>query len=381
MLKGFFSSFGCSSFYFYNENKRLFHDFRWYFLFSQSLQSFEIYKIFLLIGTNLRLEAPLINSRLRKSYLNDNINFKIYSIGFSDYLSGYPIISLGCSIKALLNYSFGISKFIKLIIGKSYSTNILLVNYIYSIKLKKINIIIGLSSINQFGYFIFWNILKSLKYLNINLNILSDYLGRITFFELGVGRHKFKNKNSFNFIFNCYCFVKNDNFFSIYQGSFFQENFGFNLYLPVSFPTERFGSYLNLEGRYRFTKKVIKLSHYTYTDWEIFQLLIWIKSQFINFENFSIIEFFYIYVNIFSKLINYKCSFFYNFNNLNKRYKYLISLSPFKTIYTFYINLNWGLYIFKSVFSRLITNYYFINNIIPSSKILALCSRQAWLKW
>jgi hypothetical protein len=381
MLKGFFSSFGCSSFYFHNENKRLFYDFRWYFLSSQSLQGFEIYKIFLLIGTNLRLEAPLINSRLRKSYLNDNINFKIYSIGFSDSLSRYPIISLGCSIKALLNYSYGISKFIKLIIGKSYSTNILLVNYICSIKLKKINIIFGLASINQFGYFIFWNILKSLKYFNLDLNILIDYLGRLTFLELGFGKYKYKYKNSFNFIYNCHCFIKNDNFFSIYQGSFFQENFGFNLYLPVLFPIERFGSYLNLEGRYRFTKKVIKLNNYTYTDWEIFQLLIWIKSQFTNFENFSIIEFFYIYVNIFSKLINYKCSFFYSFNNLNKRYKYLISLSPFKTIYTFYIHLNWGLYIFKSVFSRLITNYYLINNIIPSSKILALCSRQAWLKW
>lgn len=62
-----------------------------------------------MVSTNLRLEAPLINSRFLKNYLY-NSRFKAYSIGLSNNYSGYPIKNLGSSL----------STFVKILMGKLY---------------------------------------------------------------------------------------------------------------------------------------------------------------------------------------------------------------------------------------------------------------------
>jgi hypothetical protein len=143
-LKGFFTSFGCGYFTFQYELMNLSSDFRYLFLFNQSLESVEICKIFLLINTNLRLELPLLNSRLRRNYLNNRISFKSYAIGFFNEFLGYPIVSLGISNFTLLQFYYGTSAFFKCVLGNTYINNYNFLNY-NKINLKKnISIFFGI---------------------------------------------------------------------------------------------------------------------------------------------------------------------------------------------------------------------------------------------
>jgi hypothetical protein len=95
-------SFGWSSFFFHSECFRFFGDFRYYFLFSQSIREIDLIQICLFLSTNLRLEAPFLNLRFRRNFLSIPV-FKSYSFGFNSELS-FPIIFLGCSVKSLLKF-------------------------------------------------------------------------------------------------------------------------------------------------------------------------------------------------------------------------------------------------------------------------------------
>lgn len=64
LLKNFFESFGCSN-YFNNDNYLMSSDFRFYYLLNSTVVNLETFGNVLFLGTNLRLEAPLLNSRLR----------------------------------------------------------------------------------------------------------------------------------------------------------------------------------------------------------------------------------------------------------------------------------------------------------------------------
>jgi len=96
-IKSFFNSFGCSNI---NTNSYGFgYDFRANFLLNDTLFNLESLDIFLNIAINLRYEAPLICTRLRRRFLSNNILG--YSFGLSiDYLT-IPIINIGNSLNHL----------------------------------------------------------------------------------------------------------------------------------------------------------------------------------------------------------------------------------------------------------------------------------------
>jgi NADH dehydrogenase/NADH:ubiquinone oxidoreductase subunit G len=106
-----------------------------------------------------------------------------------------------------------------------------------------------------------------------NFNIISKFLGRLSSFEIGI-LPGIKSNLNFNynkfkkgiFLHLCgidYEIVKLNTLklknFIIYQGSFYINTFFkyLSLVLPVTIFTEKFSSYLNLEGRLRFTQKAI----------------------------------------------------------------------------------------------------------------------------
>jgi len=114
-LKFFFSSLGCSNFNYFN-SFYLNNDFRCSFLLNESLFNLEDYNIFVIIGVNIRLEAPLISSRIRQLYLQKQSACLFYSFGLSlNYLS-FPLINLGNSLKSFfffLNFkSFALKNFL-----------------------------------------------------------------------------------------------------------------------------------------------------------------------------------------------------------------------------------------------------------------------------
>lgn len=59
-VKDFFNSFGCSN-YNYEKPINILFDFRYYFLLNNTLFYLENSSIIFLIGSNLRLESPLLN--------------------------------------------------------------------------------------------------------------------------------------------------------------------------------------------------------------------------------------------------------------------------------------------------------------------------------
>ena len=100
-------------------------DERMNYIFNSSINKIEEADFILLIGTNPRLEATILNARIRKSFIRGGL--KIYSIGDAGDLT-YPYINIGSTtsvIKAIVEDSHEISKEIKnskkpmIIIGES----------------------------------------------------------------------------------------------------------------------------------------------------------------------------------------------------------------------------------------------------------------------
>lgn len=84
-IKEFFTNFGCSNL----KTETILNfssDFRFSYLLNTTITSLEQASLVLLLGTNLRIEAPLLNSRIRKNFLFNNKHLLIYSFGLAvDY--------------------------------------------------------------------------------------------------------------------------------------------------------------------------------------------------------------------------------------------------------------------------------------------------------
>lgn len=258
-LKSFFSTMGCSNYY-YNNNlcNDYLKDFRFNYLLNMTLIDLENLVNVLLIGVNPRLEVPLLNARLRKNYLN-NFNFKVFSIGLGLSYLTYPVINLGSSIKTLLLFLEG-----KLFSKKFYLNDFFLSNYLNKKNLLNLNIFFGTSFLDHFNLsFLYSYFLK----LTNNIGLINRFMGRMTFSELNLTSN-FEKLNFFKKSFNFFCNVDLDLFFfnnklldsfNIYQGIFYHSflSFYFDLILPVTNYLEDYLSYLNLEGRIRSTNKIV----------------------------------------------------------------------------------------------------------------------------
>lgn len=234
-------------------------DFRFNYLLNQTLINLENLDNVLFVGTNPRLEVPLLNSRLRKNYIN-NFDFKAFSIGLGVNHLTFPVIHLGISIKKIILFLEG-----KVFNKSLYFNDFISLSFFNKNKnIKNLNIFFGVSFLNTINssnlYLCFFNITK-------NLNVINRFSGRINLNELGlsISFNKFNFFNSFNYFcnndldsFNFNCLTKNKSF-NIYQGLFFHKSLldFFNLILPVLTYFETVTCYLNLEGRFRNSSKII----------------------------------------------------------------------------------------------------------------------------
>jgi len=184
---------------------------------------------------------------------------------------------------------------------------------------------------------------------------------------------------------------KKRSIFNIYQGIFKNSliNIGiFNLILPVSSYTERESTYLNLEGRFRFSKIVIFNKIYIYSDSQIIQIFNYFSTDLI-IVNSIIAKFlnFLFKLKFFIKFFDYdNCIFFFNTFTFYKRL-YLISGFSENWNSKFNINLIILFFIFKlifikflnSVFFRYINNYYTFDSYSKNSKILSVYSLKTYI--
>ena len=186
-LKFFFNSFGSSNLNYFDNLKTNF-DFRFLFLLNNSLFSLEKSNVVLLLGSNLRLESPILNSRLRKNFLNKKKSTLFFSIGLSLVYLTFPVINMGNNLS-----------FLKTFIESKYSSiryffisdflNFNLLNFNFKF-LNKISVFGGMSLLTRLDSSAILNSLfyffKKLFSFNtfFNLNFISVNLGRISAMEL-----------------------------------------------------------------------------------------------------------------------------------------------------------------------------------------------------
>jgi hypothetical protein len=304
------------------------------------LLNFENLKIILLLGLNLRLELPVLNSKLLKYK-----NIKLFNIGILNSYNYSNIKCIGNNLDAFLQILKGKNSFNKLIFFNSFLTSV----FSFYFKLNNICFFFGLSFYSiKYNFFLF-NYTKNFfsKFLNSYcLNIFNN-VGIINFYLIGY--YKIKNiiKNSqfifLDFIDDFYFFNKLKKFsnnFLVYRGSFFDNGAkNSNMVIPSLTFFESTNYYYNYQGLIRNSRKIIHNELEIATDFYIY-LTSFFKLYFLN--NFSIITKFlnllkfFKFLKIEFKFIKYSNIFYNNllFSNKNKNYFSNIIFSS--VIFNFY---------------------------------------------
>lgn len=356
---------------------------------SNSLLALESFSFCLLVSLDLRIELPLLHTRLRKSFLKSEDSYIFFSLGLSlDYLS-FPVVNLGNSLKTLLNILEGRFFFLTSFLLNNY-ISLKIINY-YFCYFFNLSFLLGSSIFNRLDssfffdsiYYIFFKISFNLPYVSFFFNVVSNFLGRISTFEIGAVINKTSNSNFINNTFsNSFLFLLavdllNFNFkesFIIFQGSFqnalksLKQTF---LVFPVSIFIENVFTFLNLEGLVRKTKKAITINSLIFNDSELLKSLFFYKDFFFK-SNFSVLIYFYKTMFLFKDIINYMCFFFSSF--LQKMF--YIFFNFFAITVNFFVNflfLNFSkIKILNSWFISFLNSHYFCDYYTKNSKIMLL---------
>ena len=239
------------------------------YLFNSKINGIEESDLVLLVGTNPRYEATILNARVRKSFLKNKM--KIYSIGNpGDITYPYEIIGDDTSvIKDIIENNHFLSERIKMS--------------------KRPIIIIGESALNsKDSEYIFESFKKFLFENNKitpewnSLNILIQNASTVGAIDLGLYKLNNKENNEVltNLNNNNYKFVyllgadelsfNKKNEFVVYQGSHGDKGALIaDVILPSAAYTEKDGYYVNLEGRIQKAFKASYPPGEAKEDWEI----------------------------------------------------------------------------------------------------------------
>jgi len=314
------------------------------YLFNSTINGIEESDFIMLVGTNPRYEATILNARIRKSYLNNNS--KIISLNDLGDLT-YPYEYLDGqtqSLKNIFEEDNEISNQIK--------------------EAKKPLIIIGESLMNSNSSKYLFNKIK--KFLIENnkitkdwnsLNILSCDASTVGNFDLGIVNQEKRLLNDlkdhkFDIVYlvgqDSLDFDKKDEFI-IYQGSHGDKGAEIaDIILPGSAYTEQDGYFTNLEGKMQKAQKASYPPGDAKEDWQIINEL----AEFMNNR----------------KLFNDKDeleSSMFNYLNLQKEKQDNSNEKNDKSTNTEFQNENLKIFI---------KDYYFSNVIAKSSKTMIECN-------
>ena len=387
-MKSFFNSLGCSNLN-YLDNSYLNNDFS--FLISSSLSLLNKSKVFLILGSNVKLESPILNSRLRRLYLDKKQKCVFFSVGLALMYLTFPVINIKNNTSFFVEFaeskSFNGRKFfIKDFI------NSILVNFKNHYSLR-FSCLAGNSVMNRFDSFGLFSCLfffvKTFSFFSDLLNFfpLSFSLGKLTASDLGFSPGKnasfFQNIFKFGKIFTY--LYKIDYFDRVKKGTFlvsqnsFSNNFVFysdiTLLLPSQIFAEQKQFFLNLEGRIRITKKAISSFNMIPSDYKVI-LSLFLVSKFFLKHNFSIISNFFRTLNFFRNFIKHDSMYLFNLRTLldnlfNSRF-FLLSKRSFLQI--FHINLMFlsSVRILNTLLIRFVNNFYEGNLLCENSRTLTL---------
>ena len=257
------------------------------YIFNSSIKGIEESDLILLVGTNPRHEATMLNARIRKVFAQKRI--PIFSIGNpGDLTYDYKIIGEKTDdIKKIINNESDFSK--KLLSSK------------------KPIVIIGESALEmKSGKYIaegFKNFLKKNNFINKNwnaFNFLPQNASTVGLIDLKILPKEEEEKNSFfdklkSNQFKLLYLLGSDNLeikkneeFIVYQGSHGDRGAEIaDLIFPSAAFTEQNGLYENLEGRVQECKKASYPIGDALEDWKIFNLILKIMGKNENLSNFD----------------------------------------------------------------------------------------------
>ena len=317
------------------------------YIFNSSIKGIEESDCIVLIGTNPRHEATMLNARIRKAFVAKKI----------------PIISFGDPGDLTYDYTNAgnSTEDIKKLLNKENESSKILLNS------KKPIVIIGESALElESAKFILQGIKKLLKennFINDNwnaFNVLLQNASSVGAIELGF----FEKDNSFNFFnklknneFKILYFVGSDNLdfvksneFIIYQGSHGDRMAQIaDVILPSPAYTEQNGLFINLEGRLQKSNKSTYPPGSSKEDWKIFNLILNNLKEDEKFKNFVELR-----TDTISKIKNHTD----------------FDLLPKKTIQD--LKFETGSFINEPIYVNEI-DYYFSNSIARSSKTMSDC--------
>ncbi len=254
------------------------------YIFNSSIKGIEESDLILLIGSNPRHEATMLNARIRKTFVKKRI--PIFSIGDPGELTyDYTVIgNTTDDLKKILDNEHEFSK-------KLSSSN-------------KPIIIIGESALElESGKYIVEEVKNFLKHNNFiskewnAFNFLAQNASTVGLIDLKVLSKEDEEKNSFFEKLNKNRFkllyllgsdnldIKKDNEFIVYQGSHGDRGAEIaDLVLPSAAFTEQNGLFENLEGRVQESKKASYPIGEALEDWKIFNLIL---KKFGKFDDLS----------------------------------------------------------------------------------------------
>ncbi|MBD1150399.1 NADH-quinone oxidoreductase subunit G [Pelagibacterales bacterium SAG-MED29] len=319
------------------------------YLFNSSIKGIEDSDLILLIGTNPRHEATMVNARIRKAYVQKKT--PIFSIGNpGDLTYDYTILgNKSDDIKKILNKEVEFSK--KLLFSK------------------KPIIIIGESALGlKSGKYIFEeikNFLNNNNFIKKDWNALNflpqnaSTVGLIDLKILSVENEKQYsffdklNNNEFKLLYllgSDNLEFKKDNEFIIYQGSHGDRGAEIaDVILPSPTYTEQGGLFENLEGRVQECKKASYPIGDALEDWKIFNLIIKKLNKTQDLSNFNLLR---------KEVLN----FIPNFSQLNELPVYKDSLNK----------KNESEFISEEITIKEL-DYFYTNSISRASKTMSEC--------
>ncbi len=257
------------------------------YIFNSSIKGIEESDLILLIGTNPRLEATMLNARIRKTFVQKRV--PIYSIGNPGDLT-YDYDLLGTTTDEINRLINGEGEFSKKLL-----------------KSKKPLFIIGESVLElKSSKYIFEKIKRLLKKNNFitknwnAFNFLPQNASTVGLIDLKILEKNDEenysffeklNNNKFKLLYllgSDNLEIKKNNEFIIYQGSHGDRGAEIaDVVLPSAAYTEQNGLYANLEGRVQECKKASYPIGDALEDWKIFNLILKKIDKNSNLSNFD----------------------------------------------------------------------------------------------
>jgi hypothetical protein len=380
-IKSFSSSFGCHNILL-NIKFNCIYDFSYFFVLNSTLEKLESNNFFLFIDCDMRLESPLLNIRLKKNYnMNKSNELFFFSYGISINYSTYPIKNLGNSILKFLLFLEGKQRFFCDFFFKEFKA-FSFVNFNNGFFYKKPIYFLGNAILQRSDFKSFvlsFIIFFKNKFSWFSFNFISSNLGHFSYFNVLYSKFYNLKNNYKGFLYlisnELNNLVNNDynKLFVVYQGFVKNFNLNINLILPVTAPYEMDCLFMNLEGNFKFLKKILKSDINLYSDWEVLSLI-----HLYNKKNDSLVFYdfakFYRITKYFINLISYFCNFFLSISKFCIEFFYFVGyLTKFNATNVVVVKLNMfcNLKFMNNIFSRFVNNYYSMDFFLKNSKVMS----------